>query len=129
MLPTREPKLDRQSKPTRLLHLPLRYRRWFLVGAVGTDRCRPAPTGADKCRPGPSGPGAARGAVPPVPRGFVGTRFAVQGYSEGSERREIRSVIPAARPCFAMMVAAMVMGCLDNRYQVGLPSMNGLLGL
>jgi hypothetical protein len=37
------------------------------------------------------------------------------------------SVIPAARPCFAMMVAAMVTGCLDNRYQVGLP--RGMLGL
>jgi hypothetical protein len=40
---------------------------------------------------------------------------------------KIRSVIPAARPCFAMMVAAMVTGCLDNRSQVGLPSMCGLL--
>jgi hypothetical protein len=35
-------------------------------------------------------------------------------------QREIRSVIPAARPCFVVMVAAMVTGCLDNRYQVGL---------
>jgi hypothetical protein len=41
-------------------------------------RCQQVPTCTDRgCR------GRwLRGAVPPVPRGFVGTKFAVQGYSE-----------------------------------------------
>jgi hypothetical protein len=48
---------------------------------TGADRHPQVPTCTDRgCR----GRGL-RGAVPPVPRGFVGTKFAVQGYSEGAQ--------------------------------------------
>jgi hypothetical protein len=45
---------------------------------TGADRHTRVPTCADWDRRGRG----LRGAVPPVPRGFVGTKFAVQGYSE-----------------------------------------------
>jgi hypothetical protein len=45
---------------------------------TGADRHPQVPTCADRDRRGQR----LRGAVPPVPRGFVGTKFAVQGYSE-----------------------------------------------
>jgi hypothetical protein len=45
---------------------------------TGADRHLKVPTCADRDRRGRR----LRGAIPPVPRGFVGTKFAVQGYSE-----------------------------------------------
>jgi hypothetical protein len=45
---------------------------------TGADRQLMVPTCADRDRRGRR----LRGAVPPVPRGFVGTKFAVQGYAE-----------------------------------------------
>jgi hypothetical protein len=45
---------------------------------AGADRHSKVPTCADRDRRGRR----LRGAVPPVPRGFVGTKFAIQGYSE-----------------------------------------------
>jgi hypothetical protein len=45
---------------------------------TGADRQLMVPTCADRDRRGRR----LRGAVPPVPRGFVGTKFAVQGYSK-----------------------------------------------
>jgi hypothetical protein len=45
---------------------------------TGADRHTRVPTCADRDRRGQR----LRGAVPPVPRDFVGTKFAVRGYSE-----------------------------------------------
>jgi hypothetical protein len=44
-------------------------------------------------------------------------------------RRSVPHCKNVLTQCLAVMVAAMVTGCLNNRSQVGLPSMCGLLGL
>jgi hypothetical protein len=85
------------SVPSVPTYCRLRYGVGSAGTDVGADRCRPAPKGADKCR-GCRGR-RLRGAVPPAPRGFVGTKFAVQGYSEGTFHRvilflEIRLLYP-----------------------------------
>jgi hypothetical protein len=87
------PRLRPDSKPTRVPTSAtgrlMRTNRLPTVGLMsavrvptsvptGADRHLKVPTCADLDRRGRR----LRGAVPPVPRGFVGTEFAVQGYFE-----------------------------------------------
>jgi hypothetical protein len=97
MLPTGQPKWDRRWVPTRLLYIPLCYRSTSVLDRG--CKSRHVPTGTHRCQHVPTGFAGANGCAvrnPPVPRGFVGHKYAVFGYSEASSWEHFGSISQAS---------------------------------